>query len=189
MTTETMRSIDVNGVSLRYIDTGTGDPAARLRPRLVCDSTHWREQVPDFSTVAPRRRPRPARPRPVRQAGPGLHDRQLRRRRRGVHQDDSASTSLSSSATAWAASIVLNLAHGNAGPCRAPPCIVDAPIVPLAEALKPVSREPRSRPCKTPAYADRRRQFSSNFMFNDRLRPGAHVTTSLDGHVCRHRSA
>ena len=48
--TEALKSATTpDGVTLRYLDTGTGDPPMIFIHGWTCDHTHWRDQVPHFA--------------------------------------------------------------------------------------------------------------------------------------------
>lgn len=50
MTTETeIRSATINGVSLKYIDTGSGDPAIVFVHGWTCSRNDWRYQIEEFA--------------------------------------------------------------------------------------------------------------------------------------------
>ncbi|MCH8813719.1 MAG: alpha/beta hydrolase [Chloroflexi bacterium] len=50
MTTETsVRSASINGVSLKYIDTGNGDPAIVFVHGWTCNRNDWRYQIEEFA--------------------------------------------------------------------------------------------------------------------------------------------
>lgn len=43
------RSVNVNGVDIRYVDSGAGDPAIVFVHGWTCNRNDWRHQVPEFS--------------------------------------------------------------------------------------------------------------------------------------------
>ena len=50
MTTETpVRTATINGVSLKYIDTGSGDPATVFVHGWTCSRSDWRHQIEEFA--------------------------------------------------------------------------------------------------------------------------------------------
>jgi pimeloyl-ACP methyl ester carboxylesterase len=50
MTTETrVRSATINGVSLRYVDIGSGEPAIVFVHGWTCNRTDWRNQIDEFA--------------------------------------------------------------------------------------------------------------------------------------------
>jgi pimeloyl-ACP methyl ester carboxylesterase len=50
MATETLKSVKTpDGVTLRYVDTGAGDPPLVFVHGWCCSRVHWREQVPHFA--------------------------------------------------------------------------------------------------------------------------------------------
>lgn len=50
MTTETeVRSVTINGASLKYIDTGSGDPAIVFVHGWTCNRNDWRYQIEEFA--------------------------------------------------------------------------------------------------------------------------------------------
>lgn len=49
MTTGQLRSATRDGVTLRYLDTGAGDPPILFIHGWCCNNTFWRDQVPHFS--------------------------------------------------------------------------------------------------------------------------------------------
>ena len=49
MTTEALKSVTRDGGTLRYLDTGSGEPALLFIHGWTCDHTHWRYQVPHFA--------------------------------------------------------------------------------------------------------------------------------------------
>ncbi len=49
MTDETLTSLMRDGVTLRYTDSGAGDPPLLFIHGWCCDHTYWRDQVPHFA--------------------------------------------------------------------------------------------------------------------------------------------
>lgn len=49
MTTEQLRSATRDGITLRYLDTGAGDPPMLFIHGWTCNLTNWRDQVPHFA--------------------------------------------------------------------------------------------------------------------------------------------
>jgi pimeloyl-ACP methyl ester carboxylesterase len=49
MTTQQLQSLTRDGITLRYLDTGTGDPPMLFIHGWCCNNTYWRDQVPHFS--------------------------------------------------------------------------------------------------------------------------------------------
>lgn len=49
MTTQQLQSLTRDGITLRYLDTGTGDPPLLFIHGWTCNLTNWRDQVPHFA--------------------------------------------------------------------------------------------------------------------------------------------
>jgi pimeloyl-ACP methyl ester carboxylesterase len=49
MVTDGLETLTRDGVAIRYVDAGTGDPPLLLVHGWCCDHSYWRDQVPEFS--------------------------------------------------------------------------------------------------------------------------------------------
>jgi pimeloyl-ACP methyl ester carboxylesterase len=161
--TETLQSITHNNETIRYLDTGAGDPALVFVHGWCCDNTYWRDQIPVFAknhrVVA------------VDLPGHGASDKPDRDYTidnfvdvvatliRNLQLDKPIVVGHSMGGV-----IVMNLARKHPDLTRGI-VIVDAPLVPLPEALQPVLAQ-NLAVFKSPEYKEAAAGFVRTQLFN-----------------------
>jgi len=169
MTTETpVRSATINGVSLKYIDTGSGDSAIVFVHGWTCNRTDWRYQIEEFA--------RSHRVVALDQRGHGDSDKPDQDYTIDGFADDLAAFIAELGIErpvivghSMGGVIANSLARRSPDIARAL-VLVDAPIVPLSEALTGTVTTVLSG-LQTPGYQDILRQFSEVFFFNEGTDP------------------
>jgi pimeloyl-ACP methyl ester carboxylesterase len=137
MTIETLRTVTRDGVNIRFVEEGTGDPALVFVHGWTCNHTNWREQLAHFTpahrVVALDQRGHGASDKPDQDyLVPGFVDdlawfiREL-----GLERPVVVGHSMGGE-------IALNLAHQHTDLVRGI-VMVDSPIVPLPEAMRPIA--------------------------------------------------
>jgi pimeloyl-ACP methyl ester carboxylesterase len=153
-----------DGVNLRYLDTGNGDPSLMFIHGWCCNHRHWRDQIPEFS--------RDHRVVAVDLRGLGDSDK----------PDQDYTVPLFAEDVAWlireaglerpvlighsmGGQIVLNVVRKYRDLVRAA-VFVDSPMVPFSEDVK-ATLAPFIEGLKSPAYQNIATVFVKNFLFND----------------------
>jgi pimeloyl-ACP methyl ester carboxylesterase len=161
--TETLRSLTHNGETIRYLDTGTGDPAIVFVHGWCCNHTYWRDQIPVFA--------KNHRVIAVDLPGHGESDKPDRDYTTANFVDVVASLidqlGLDKPIVAghsMGGSIAMNFARQHPDLTRGV-VLVDAPLVPLPDALQPVVQATLAA-FKTPAYQQAAAGFVRLQLFN-----------------------
>ena len=163
MATETLRSVIRDGVTLRYTDSGTGDPPLVFVHGWTCNHTNWRNQVPHYA----------ARHRVVAldQRGHGTSDKPDQDYTIDVFVDDLAwfigELGLDRPVVighSMGGSIALNLVHRHPEMARAI-VMIDSPIGPLATDMQGMADSILAG-MKSPGYASIVEGFARIQFFN-----------------------
>ncbi|MEX0682678.1 MAG: alpha/beta hydrolase [Dehalococcoidia bacterium] len=175
--TQTLKYATHNSETIRYLDTGAGDPAIVFVHGWCCDHTYWRDQIPVFAAdhrvVA------------VDLPGHGSSDKPDRDYTIDNFVDVVASLigelGLDKPVVAghsMGGVIVMNLARKHPGLTRGV-VLVDAPLVPLPDALAPVL-DATLAAFKSPAYQQAAAGFVRTQLFNT-ASPAAMVEETVAG--------
>lgn len=164
MATETMKTATRDGVTLRYVETGAGEPTILFLHGWCCSNEHFRYQVPHF---APKHRVVA-----LDQRGHGLSDKPDQDYTIGGFVEDAAwlirELGLDRPVIvghSMGGCIALNFAHKHPELTRGV-VLIDSPIFPLPDALAPVA-EQMFAGFQSPAYVQVAESFSRAQFFNE----------------------
>lgn len=177
MTTETLRTVTRDGVSIRYMDEGAGEPPLVFVHGWTCNHSNWREQVPHYAKLH--------RVVALDQRGHGASDKPDQDYLIPGFVDDLAwfigELGLERPVLighSMGGEIALNLAHKHPGLTRGV-VMVDSPVVPLPGEMKPVA-EAASAAMKLENYRVTAESFARVQFFNAET-PGNLVEELMPG--------
>ena len=162
MTINALSTATRDGVNLRYLDTGSGNPPLVFIHGWCCDHTYWRDQLPEFArrhrviAVDLRGHGQSDKPDQDYTIGGFADDVAWLIRRLELHQPVVIGHSMGGV-------IALNLIRNHLDLARAG-VIVDSPVVPLGPAFEPVKARLLGG-LRSPAYQQVAATFVDNFLF------------------------
>ncbi len=166
---EQLKSATRDGVTLRYIDTGAGEPPLLFIHGWTCNRTNWRDQVPHFAkkhrVVALDLRGHGESDKPDQDyAIEGfVGDVAWLIRKLGLERPVVIGHSMGGV-------IAMNLARKHPDLTRAI-IMVDSPVCPLPDTLRPVADQILVG-LQSPAYSTIAEGFARQFFFNEKTPPG-----------------
>jgi pimeloyl-ACP methyl ester carboxylesterase len=167
--TDQLKAATRDGITLRYVEAGAGDPPLLFVHGWTCNHTHWRDQVPHFAKEH------------------RVVALDLRGHGKSDSPDEDSSIDGFADDVAWLIGelslvkpvvighsmggvIALSLARQHPKLASAI-VMVDAPIFPLPDTLRPVADQLLVG-LQTPAYSAIAEGFARQFFFNEKTPPG-----------------